>query len=80
MAEPDFFGALDDAFTAPAGGAATYQRAEKLGTVGFDYELANLQGMRGDFEGMVGAYMSLLVTKPNYLRTVQNSLNRNLRK
>ena len=58
---------------------ATYQRAEKLGTVGFDYELANLQGMRGDFEGMVGAYMSLLATKPNYLRTVQNSLNRNLR-
>ena len=58
---------------------ATYQRAEKLGTVGFDDELANLQGMRGDFEGMVNAYMALLSTKPNYLRTVQNSLNRNLR-
>ena len=35
--------------------------------------------MRGDFEGMVNAYMALLSTKPNYLRTVQNSLNRNLR-
>ena len=58
---------------------ATYERAEKLGTTGFDYELANLQGMRGDFEGMVDAYMALLSTKPNYLRTVQNSLNRNLR-
>ena len=58
---------------------ATYERAEKIGTVGFDYELANLQGMRGDFEGMVNAYMALLSTKPNYLRTVQNSLNRNLR-
>ena len=58
---------------------ATYQRAEKLGTVGFDYELANLQGMRGDYDGMLNAYMALLSTKPNYLRTVQNSLNRNLR-
>ena len=58
---------------------ATYERAEKLGTTGFDYELANLQGMRGDYEGMLNAYMALLSTKPNYLRTVQNSLNRNLR-
>ena len=58
---------------------ATYQRAEKLGSIGFEYELANLQGMRGDFEGMIDAYMALLSTKPNYLRTVQNSLNRNLR-
>ena len=58
---------------------ATYERAEKLGTTGFDYELANLQGMRGDFVGMLDAYMSLLNTRPNYLRTVQNSMNRNLR-
>ena len=58
---------------------ATYKRAEKLGSTGFEYELANLQGMRGDFEGMIDAYMALLSTKPNYLRTVQNSLNRNLR-
>jgi len=35
--------------------------------------------MRGDFAGMIDAYMDLLETKPNYLRTVQNSLNRNLR-
>lgn len=58
---------------------ATYRRAEELGTHGFEYELANLQGMRGDFAGMIDAYMDLLETKPNYLRTVQNSLNRNLR-
>jgi tetratricopeptide (TPR) repeat protein len=58
---------------------ATYRRAEELGTRGFEYELANLQGMRGDFAGMIDAYMDLLETKPNYLRTVQNSLNRNLR-
>ena len=58
---------------------ATYERAQKLGSAGFEYELANLQGMRGDYEGMLQAYMALLSTKPNYLRTVQNSLNRNLR-
>ena len=58
---------------------ATYRRSEELGTRGFEYELANLQGMRGDFAGMIDAYMDLLETKPNYLRTVQNSLNRNLR-
>lgn len=58
---------------------ATYEKAARLGTTNFEYELANLQGMRGDFEGMVDAYMDLLSTKPNYLRTVQNSLNRNLR-
>ena len=58
---------------------ATYNKAAKLGTTNFEYELANLQGMRGDFEGMVDAYMDLLDKKPNYLRTVQNSLNRNLR-
>ena len=58
---------------------ATYEKAQDLGTVGFEYELANLQGMRGDYEGMLNAYMVLLSTRPNYLRTVQNSLNRNLR-
>jgi len=58
---------------------ATYERAQALGTTGFEYELANLQGMRGDFEGMLDAYMELLHARPNYLRTVQNSLNRNLR-
>ena len=58
---------------------ATYQKAQGLGTTDFHYEFANLQGMRRDFQGMVESFLELLHTKPNYLRTVQNSLNRNLR-
>ena len=33
----------------------------------------------GDYEGMVDSFMALLLGRPNYLRTVQNSFNRNLR-
>ncbi len=58
---------------------ATYKKAQDLGTTNFHYEFANLQGMRRDFEGMVESFLELLHTKPNYLPTVQNSLNRNLR-
>ena len=58
---------------------ATYKKAQDLGTTNFHYEFANLQGMRRDFEGMVVSFLELLHTKPNYLPTVQNSLNRNLR-
>jgi tetratricopeptide (TPR) repeat protein len=46
---------------------------------GYHYELANLQGLRGDHDGMIEAFLELLHVKPNYLRTVQNSFNRNLR-
>jgi len=46
---------------------------------GYHYELANLQGLRGDHNGMIDAYIELLHIKPSYLRTVQNSFNRNLR-
>jgi len=58
---------------------ATYTKAQSLGTTDFHYEFANLQGMRRDFQGMVESFLELLHTKPNYLVTVQNSLNRNLR-
>ena len=60
---------------------ATYQKAIREGTdnYGYHYELANLQGLRGDYEGMVDSFMALLLDRPNYLRTVQNSFNRNLR-
>lgn len=60
---------------------ATYEKAMRIGKdgYGFHYELANLQGLRGDYEGMVDSFMSLLHDRPNYLRTVQNSFNRNLR-
>ena len=60
---------------------ATYQKAIREGTdnYGYHYELANLQGLKGDYEGMVDSFMALLLDRPNYLRTVQNSFNRNLR-
>ena len=60
---------------------ATYEKAIQEGTdnYGYHYELANLQGLRGDYEGMVDSFMALLLDRPNYLRTVQNSFNRNLR-
>ena len=60
---------------------ATYEKAIREGTdnYGYHYELANLQGLRGDYEGMIDSFMALLLDRPNYLRTVQNSFNRNLR-
>jgi tetratricopeptide (TPR) repeat protein len=44
----------------------------------FHYEMANLQGMMGNLDEMVESFMELLLTAPNYIQTVQNSLNRNL--
>ena len=60
---------------------AAYERAmaNSKDGYGYHYELANLQGLRGDYEGMVSSFMELLHERPNYLRTVQNSFNRNLR-
>ena len=60
---------------------ATYEKAMQMGSdgYGYNYELANLKGLRGDYEGMVDSFMALLHDRANYLRTVQNSFNRNLR-
>ena len=60
---------------------ATYKQAKRTASdnYGYHYELANLQGLRGDYEGMVDSFMALLGDRPNYLRTVQNTFNRNLR-
>jgi tetratricopeptide (TPR) repeat protein len=60
---------------------ATYEKAMTIGSdgYGYHYELANLKGLRGDYEGMVDSFMALLHGRANYLRTVQNSFNRNLR-
>jgi len=57
----------------------TYRKAQDLGTTDFHYQFANLQGMRRDYQGMVESFLELLHKTPTYLRTVQNSLNRNLR-
>lgn len=57
-----------------------YQKAQKIATdnYAFHYEIANLQGARGNHEGMVESFLDLLEVSPNYIQTVQNSLNRNL--
>jgi len=57
----------------------TYRKAQDLGTTDFHYQFANLQGMRRDYQGMVESFLELLHKTPTYLRTVQNSLSRNLR-
>ncbi|MDA1383129.1 MAG: hypothetical protein O3A22_04420, partial [Bacteroidetes bacterium] len=57
----------------------TYRKAQSLGTTDFHYQFADLQGMRRDYQGMVESFLELLHKTPTYLRTVQNSLNRNLR-
>ncbi|MCB0761160.1 MAG: tetratricopeptide repeat protein [Flavobacteriales bacterium] len=58
----------------------TYNKARRISTDGyaFHYEMANLQGMMGNHEAMVDSFMDLLEVSPNYIQTVQNSLNRNL--
>ena len=57
----------------------TYIKAIDLGTNDFHFEFANLQGMRGDYAGMVQSFLELLAQKATYINTVQSSLNRNLR-
>ncbi|MBM55927.1 MAG: hypothetical protein CMB32_05160 [Euryarchaeota archaeon] len=57
----------------------TYMKAIELGTDDFNYELANLKGMMGDYAGMVESFMELLHTKPTFLNTIQTTMNRNLR-
>lgn len=58
----------------------TYKKARRIGSDGYEfhYELANLQGMMGNLDGMVDSFMDLLLVSPNYIQTVQNSMNRNL--
>lgn len=58
----------------------TYNTARKISNdgYGFHYEMANLQGMMGNHEEMVDSFLELLIVSPNYIQTVQNSLNRNL--
>lgn len=58
---------------------STYMKAVEIGTDDFHFELANLKGMMGDHKGMVESFMELLHTKPTYISTIQNTLNRNLR-
>ncbi|MBI1266007.1 MAG: tetratricopeptide repeat protein [Cryomorphaceae bacterium] len=58
----------------------TYEKGKRISTDGYEYhyEIANLQGMMGDFENMTESFLDLLRISPSYIQTVQNSLNRNL--
>ena len=58
----------------------TYEKGKRISTDGYEYhyEIANLQGMMGDFENMTESFLDLLRVSPSYIQTVQNSLNRNL--
>ena len=56
-----------------------YERSAAMGTTGLAYSLANLQGIRGDYPGMLDSYCELLHERPTYLRTVQNSIYRTMR-
>lgn len=56
----------------------TYEKARRIDNdgYGFFYEMAQLQGIMGNHEGMVESYLDLLRDSPNYAQTVQNSMNR----
>lgn len=56
-----------------------YTKAVGLGVNDLDYQLADLEGRRGNYEGMIDASIRLMRSKPTYFRNVQNSFNRNLR-
>lgn len=56
-----------------------YTKAVALGVNDLDYQLADLEGRRGNYEGMIDASLRLMRAKPTYFRNVQNSFNRNLR-
>lgn len=56
-----------------------YTKAMELGVDDLDYQLADLEGRRGNYDGMIDASLRLIVSKPTYFRNVQNSFSRNLR-
>lgn len=58
----------------------SYQKGKVEGKDGYNYsyEIANMQGNLGDLDGMTESFLDLIATEPNYIQTVQNSLNRNL--
>ena len=58
---------------------AVYEKSAAMGTKGLAYNLANLQGIRGDYPGMLESFCELLHERPTYLRTVQNSIHRTTR-
>ncbi|MDA8772206.1 tetratricopeptide repeat protein [Flavobacteriales bacterium] len=56
-----------------------YTKAQAMGVDNLDYQLVDLEGRRGNYDGMIDAALRLLRTKPTYFRNIQNSFIRNLR-
>jgi tetratricopeptide (TPR) repeat protein len=58
----------------------TYQKGKSENKSGYNYsfEIANMQGNLGEFQEMTESFLDLIAEQPNYIQTVQNSLNRNL--
>lgn len=53
-------------------------KAESKDGYNFSYEIANMQGNLGEFDAMTESFLDLIMEDPNYIQTVQNSLNRTL--
>jgi tetratricopeptide (TPR) repeat protein len=51
-------------------------RKELDGKYNFHYELATLEGIRGNIPEMIDEYLDLIAENPAYLNTVQNALGR----
>jgi len=52
-------------------------RKELKGTYSFHYELATLEGIRGNIPAMIDEYLDLIKENEAYVNTVQNALGRN---
>jgi len=56
-----------------------YRKALAQGVTDLDMQLANLQGLRGDFPAMVDAYLAVVQAQPAQLRNVTAAFERSLR-
>ena len=56
-----------------------YRKALAQGVTDLDLQLANLQGLRGDFPAMVDAYLAVVQAQPAQLRNVTAAFERSLR-
>lgn len=56
----------------------TYEKGAKEGRENYNYafEIANVKGNLGDHSGMLDSFFDLLEGQPNYLQSVQNTINR----
>jgi len=53
-----------------------YLGRKRIPSYPFNFQIATVLGQQGDIQGMVKEYLDVLDTKPSYLQSVQNTLNR----